>query len=354
MAGRLLYRAARPLLFRLDPEWIHERSLGALSLAARGSAGRATLRSLGEVRTAGGRPAASVLGLTFRNRIGLAAGFDKDGRAIRAWEALGFGFVELGTVTARAQPGNRRPRLFRLSRDQALINRMGFNNHGADALARRIAAARPHLPSDFRLGVSIGRGARVTRGGDVDEYLVAYRAVAPVADYVAINVSSPNTAGLRDLEEPSRLAALLAGIASERRDAPAAPMLVKLSPDLDSGTLGEALDVIVDAGVSGVILTNTTTSRAGLRSARWLIEQTGGLSGRPLREHMLRTLAFTRERVRDRLTIVASGGIFGREDAIEALYAGASLIQIYTGFIYRGPSVIGELAHLRRPRHPVG
>ena len=329
---------------------MHERSLGALSLAARTAAGRTVLRSLGEAQP-GARPPASALGLTFRNRIGLAAGFDKDGRAIRAWDALGFGFVELGTVTARAQPGNRKPRLFRLGRDQALINRMGFNNKGADALARRVAAARRHLARDFRLGVSIGRGARVARGADLDEYLAAYRAVAPHADYVAINVSSPNTAGLRDLEEPQRLAALLEGLSAERRasGAPSPPLLVKLSPDLDSGTLGEALDVIVDAGVAGVILTNTTTSRAGLRSSRWLARQSGGLSGRPLREHMLRTLAFTRERVRDRLTIVACGGIFDRGDAIEALYAGASLLQLYTGFIYRGPSVIGELANLRRP-----
>ena len=323
--------------------------MSALSLAARTSAGRGTLRSLGEADASGGS-SASALGLTFRNRIGLAAGFDKDGRAIRAWDALGFGFVELGTVTARAQPGNARPRLFRLSRDRALINRMGFNNKGADALARRIAAARPHLAPDFRIGVSIGRGARVARGRDIEEYLAAYRAIALHADYVAINVSSPNTAGLRDLEEPDRLATLLAALSAERREVDEPPpLLVKLSPDLDSGTLGEALDVIVEAGVAGVILTNTTTARTGLRSARWLVEQTGGLSGRPLREHMLRTLAFTRERVRDRLTIAASGGIFDREDAIEALYAGASLIQIYTGFVYRGPSVVGELTHLRRP-----
>ena len=352
MAGRLLYRAARPILFRLDPEWVHERSLTALSLAARTSGGRAVLSSLGEAGAANSRPPASALGLTFRNRIGLAAGFDKDGRAIRAWAALGFGFVELGTVTARAQPGNRKPRLFRLSRDQALINRMGFNNHGADALARRIAAARRHLPADFRVGVSIGRGARAAPGRDVEEYAVAYRAVAPHADYVAINVSSPNTAGLRDLEEPRRLAALLRGLTADRTGSVQAvpPLLVKLSPDLDSGTLGDALDVIVDAGVAGVILTNTTTSRRGLHSARWLVQQGGGLSGRPLREHMLRTLAFTRERVRDRLTIVASGGLFHREDAIEALYAGASLLQVYTGFVYRGPGIIGELTNLRRPR----
>lgn len=326
--------------------------MGALSLTARAGAGRAILRSLGEADSAyrPSSPPAEALGLTFRNRIGLAAGFDKDGRAIRAWDALGFGYVELGTVTARPQPGNHRPRLFRLSRDAALINRMGFNNKGADSLARRIAAARPHLSRDFRIGVSIGRGARVPEGRELSDYLAAYRSVAPHADYVAINVSSPNTAGLRDLEKPERLAALLAGLSREREGgADTPPLLVKLSPDLDSGTLGEALDVIVDAGVEGVILTNTTTARTRLRSARWLVEQKGGLSGRPLREHMLRTLAFTRDRVRDRLTIVACGGIFGREDAIEALYAGASLLQIYTGFIYRGPSVIGELAHLRRP-----
>ncbi|MFN2484326.1 MAG: quinone-dependent dihydroorotate dehydrogenase [Candidatus Limnocylindria bacterium] len=343
MAG-MLYRAVRPLLFRFDAEQIHDAALAALALASSSPPGRGILAALGGARD---EHPAEVLGLTFRNRVGLAAGFDKDGTAIRAWAALGFGFVELGTVTPLPQAGNPRPRLFRLSPDRALINRMGFNNAGAPALGARIRAARRHLPDGFCIGVSIGRGAATPPGNEAADYVAAYRAVAPEADYVAINVSSPNTAGLRDLEDRFRLARLIEALIDEpleRLKARRPPLLVKLSPDRQREPLGVVLDAIGSTRASGVIVVNTTRARPLLRSREHLIRQQGGLSGAPLLPVMLRSLRLARERLPDWMTLVASGGIFRPEDAAAAVDEGAALVQIYTGFIYRGPSVIGELA----------
>src|SRR5918992_5232027 len=229
------YRAARPLLFLADAERIHHLTLRALAWSGRHAPALCALAS-GAVR---GEPA-DVMGLRFRNRVGLGAGFDKDGVAIEGWAALGFGFVELGTVTPRPQPGNPRPRLVRLARDRALVNRMGFNNAGADALAGRIRIARPRLPDGFVIGVNVGRN----RDGDASDYAAAARAVADVADYLAINVSSPNTPGLRDLEDPDRLPELLADV---RRAAPSRPLLVKLSPDLSHNQRADIIRALVGA-----------------------------------------------------------------------------------------------------------
>ena len=201
-----------------------------------------------------------LMGLRFRNRVGLGAGFDKDGAAIAAWAALGFGFVELGTVTPRPQPGNPRPRMVRLPEDGALVNRMGFNNEGADALARRIAAARPRLPDGFVIGVNIGRNRDTPDERSVEDYVAAARRVAGEADYLAINVSSPNTPGLRDLQDPARLASLLAAVAEA---APAQPLLVKVSPDMIHADRARLVGALADAGAAGMILSNTTT-HAGL------------------------------------------------------------------------------------------
>ncbi|MDQ3880001.1 MAG: quinone-dependent dihydroorotate dehydrogenase [Chloroflexota bacterium] len=351
MAGTL-YRAVRPFLFRFDAEQTHDAALRALTLAAASAPGRRLLVALGGVS----RPApADALRMTFRNPIGLAAGFDKDGVAIGAWAALGFGFVELGTVTPRPQPGNARPRLFRLTRDQALINRMGFNNAGAAGLAARVAAARRRLPASFRIGVSIGRGAATSPSHELDDYREAYRAVAPHADYVAINVSSPNTAGLRDLEDRIRLARLVEALVDEplpdRRARP--PLVVKLSPDRQHDPLATVLDAIGSTPASGVILVNTTRARPRLRSPERLLREPGGLSGAPLKPLMLRSLALARERLPEEMTLVASGGVFDADDVRAALQAGASLVQIYTGFIYRGPSVVGELTDAAARMAPV-
>jgi len=319
------YRTARPLLFLADPESIHHLTLRALSTRI-GRALAPLASGVSDIDAS--RAPVELMGLRFRNRIGLGAGFDKDGIAIRGWAALGFGFVELGTVTPLPQPGNPRPRLFRLRTHEALINRMGFNNAGADALARRIAAARPYLPDAFVVGVNIGRN----RDGSVADYATAAGAVADVADYLAINVSSPNTPGLRDLQEPSRLLDLLSDVASA---APGRPLLVKLSPDLETDAQDALLAALAGSPASGVILSNTTTDRAGLRSR----SETGGLSGRPLLE---RTITTVRGAAGSPLVVVASGSIGSGADGSVLLTSGADLLQLWTGMIYAGPGLIGE------------
>ena len=330
---RTAYLGLRPLLFAADAEAIHELTLAALGLGGRSPLGR-RLCSLA-VGSADAHPI-EVMGLRFRNRVGVAAGFDKDGTAIRGWAALGLGFVELGTVTPRPQRGSPRPRLFRLSADDALVNRMGFNNRGADALARRIAGARPHLPDGFIVGVNIGRNRETPDERAIADYVAAARAVAPVADYVAVNVSSPNTPGLRDLQQPDRIRPLLETVIDA---AGGTPVVVKLSPDIDEAQLDELVAVIAESGARGVILGNTTTGREGLRSA--VVPPDGGLSGRPLRERMLATVGRA-ARADRRLTIIASGGIGSATDAVEAVDAGADLVGLWSGLVYAGPGLIGE------------
>ena len=323
------YRAVRPLLFLADAESIHHLTLRLLGSPV----GRALAPLASGVGTADASPV-EVMGLRFRNRVGLGAGFDKDGVAIQGWAALGFGFIELGTVTPRAQAGNPRPRLFRLPADEALINRMGFNNSGADALARRIADARPHLPAGFVVGVNIGRNRDTPDEHAADDYATAARAVADVADYLVINVSSPNTPGLRSLQDPVLLPRLLSVV---RQAAPKPPLLVKLSSDLETRVRIELADAVAAAGAGGVIVSNTTTNRPALRSS--VSSKTGGLSGRPLLE---RTLAAVGEVSGRGLTVVASGGIGSGEDASRLLEAGSDLVQLWTGMIYAGPGLIGD------------
>jgi dihydroorotate dehydrogenase len=330
------YRALRPLLFRVDTERIHDLTLRTLALAGESAPGRWLCRAAsGTSRT--DDASAELMGLRFRNRIGLGAGFDKDGVALRGWAALGLGFVEVGTVTPSAQAGNPRPRLFRLTDDEALVNRMGFNNAGAHALAKRIGHARPALPDGFVIGVNIGRGRDTPRAAAMDDYVAAYRAVAPVSDYVAINVSSPNTPGLRDLQAIGWLSDLMAALDAEE---PRRPLLVKLAPDLDRQAFEELARAIAASPAQGLILSNTTTRRDRLRSP--LAGGEGGLSGRPLLRGVLRRVDRARELAGPELTIVGSGGIFSADDAAATLGAGADLVQLWTGLVYRGPGLIGE------------
>ncbi len=320
------YRAVRPLLFSLDPEQVHHLALRALS----SSVGRALASLASGVPDPAPGPV-ELMGLRFRNRVGLAAGFDKDGVAIRGWATLGFGFAELGTVTPRPQEGNPRPRLLRLPADAALINRMGFNNAGAGALAARIAEARPHLPPGFIIGVNIGRH----RDGDTDDYTIAARAVAAVADYLALNVSSPNTPGLRQLQDPDQLAAIVGAVAEV---APGVPLLVKLSPDLSDAERATVLERLAASGVAGVIASNTTVTRPHVRS-RQLAQEEGGLSGAPL---LPATVSAVEQAAGRDMTVVASGGIGSGADAARLIAAGADLVQLWTGMIYAGPGLIGE------------
>jgi dihydroorotate dehydrogenase len=287
------------------------------------------------VRDPGASPV-DLMGLRFRNRIGLGAGFDKDGVAIEGWAALGFGFVELGTCTPRPQPGNPRPRLLRLPHDGALINRMGFNNAGADALARRIETARPRLPAGFVVGVNIGRNRDTPNSEAIDDYVAAAGAVSGVADYLAINVSSPNTPGLRQLQSPDQVRAIVEAVAGVARDR---PLLVKLSPDMSLAERAALVAALAGANVAGLIVSNTTVTRP-IRSRR-LAQEAGGLSGRPL---LRPTLTAVRRTASSTPVIVASGGVGSGGDAAALIRAGAGLVQIWTGMVYAGPGLIGDAA----------
>lgn len=344
----LAYRAARPILFGFDPERIHHLMLRALRGAGAQPLGRAVAAAL----AGAGAPhdaEIQLMGLRFRNRVGVGAGFDKDAVALPGWAALGIGFMEVGTVTPLPQSGNARPRLFRLSEDGALINRMGFNNAGAAALSRRVMLARRALPDGFVVGVNVGRGRHTKPDEATKDYLACHRLVAPVADYLAINVSSPNTPGLRDLQDPRHLQRLLGALADAgEADGFRRPLLVKLAPDLASGDLDELLRMLVDSPAAGVILANTTVGREGLQGAPSLRAEAGGLSGDPLWDTTQHLIARAREIGQARLVIIASGGISSAERAAEAMAAGADLVQLWTGLVYRGPSLIGQAVRATR------
>jgi dihydroorotate dehydrogenase len=282
-----------------------------------------------------------ALGLEFPGPLGLAAGFDKDARATAGLGSLGFGFVETGTVTARAQPGNPKPRMFRLPADRAIINRMGFNNDGAAALAARLRL-RGRRRSGLIVGVNIGKTKAAPDDAAAADYAASARAVAGVADYVVVNVSSPNTPGLRDLQAVGRLRPVLAAV-REALDAVVpgrrVPLLVKIAPDLSDADVDAVADLALELGLDGIIATNTTISRDGLASpaAEVAAAGAGGLSGPPLRDRALAVLTRLHARAGDRLVLIAAGGIETPEDAWARLAAGATLVQAYTGFIYGGP-----------------
>jgi len=288
-----------------------------------------------------------VFGLRFPNPVGLAAGMDKDGAALAAWPALGFGFVEVGTVTWHAQPGNDRPRVFRLRASEAVVNRMGFNNAGARALADRLAAlpARP-VP----LGVSLGKSRVTDLSGAVEDYLASCRVLRPYADYLAVNVSSPNTPGLRALQDRGHLTELLAAL---RTEAAGTPMLVKIAPDLTDHAIAELVAVCLDHGVAGVIATNTTLARTGLQPADVLAgAQAGGLSGAPLAARAREVVAFVHRESAGALPIIGVGGITHPDDAVRLMDAGAALVQLYTGLLYRGPGLVRAIVRALAVRAP--
>ena len=326
-------RLVRPLLFSLDPETAHHFTIAALRHASNFDPALRVLRSF--------QPPAKpkvLFGLTFPNPIGLAAGLDKNGVAIPAWAALGFGFIEIGTVTAKAQPGNPKPRIFRLPEQQALINRLGFNNDGADAIAERLRRLRssgrwPAIP----VGINIGKSRATPVEHATDDYLYSFRLLRDFADYIALNVSSPNTPGLRELQEPRKLSELLQAIGREP-GAARKPVLVKISPDLSSTDLEAVLAVCEENAVAGVIATNTTVDHSSLLPA---LDKEGGLSGAPLRE---KSTALVRDiSGKSVIPAIASGGIFDAKSAQEKFRAGAQLIQLYTGFVYRGPRLLREI-----------
>ncbi len=345
MSGSAYERLLRPALFRLgggDAEVAHDRTLAGLARLAR----HPRLIAAGRRYSGGTDPALArtVFGVRFPTPVGLAAGLDKNGIALPAWSALGFGFVEVGTVTRHAQPGNPKPRLFRLPASQGVINRMGFNNLGAAALAERLAGWGP-LP--VPLGISLGKSKVTPIEDAVEDYVASLRALYAYGDYFAINVSSPNTPGLRSLQDRDQLGGLLgelrrAGEAlAAQQGRPPTPLLVKIAPDLTKSAVAELLDVCAEHHVAGLIATNTTLSRDGVAPAdSGRADEAGGLSGRPLTERSLDVVRFVAQEAGGRLPIVGVGGILAPDDAARLFDAGASLVQVYSGLIYRGPGLV--------------
>jgi dihydroorotate dehydrogenase len=344
-----VYPLLRPLLFAADAEFVHHTTLGLLAAVGRSRAALNGLSARYEVRDP--RLAVDAFGLRFPNPIGLAAGMDKDGRALPAWQALGFGFVEAGSVTALAQPGNPRPRLFRVREDRAIINRMGFNNEGAGALAVRLEALRRTGVLRSPVLVNVGKSRAAALEKAAADYRESLRLVWPFADGAVINVSSPNTPGLRALQEPDALGGILA-VCDELQELGRLPVLLKLAPDLEDAQLGAIVELAGRHAVAGLVAVNTTVSRVGLGRDP---EEQGGLSGTPLAPRaraVLRLLAAATT-----LPIVSVGGIFGASDVVERLRAGATLVELYTGFVYGGPATVrsilrGVLRHLEREGLP--
>ncbi len=336
-----MYQTIRPLIYLFQPETAHRATIFALRLAGGTLPGRWIMRLFFTPRHPG--PGVEVFGLRFSNPLGMAAGYDKDGLGWRGLAGLGFGHVELGTVTPRPQPGNPRPRVFRLVPDKAAINRMGFPNQGADFLARRLKGRRP---DGLVIGVNIGKNKTTPLEDAAQDYLSLIRTFAPLCDYLAVNVSSPNTPGLRSLQSRQALHDLLAPLASERKELvqrlkKRMPILVKLAPDLTEPELEDSLQAVMETGMDGVIAGNTTLSREGLTSP--LASETGGMSGAPLRA---RSTAMVQQVVRltnGRLPVVASGGVMTPGDAREKLDAGAVLVQLYTGLVYAGPALVKQI-----------
>lgn len=337
-----MYSLIKPLLFRLDPERAHDIVINTLA-AMSGSA--MAMRAMRARRRGPRNNPVSFMHLTAANPFGLAAGLDKDARAFPALRALGFGWVEVGTVTPRPQPGNHRPRLFRLERDRGLINRMGFNSCGVDGFVQNLSARRTHY--DSILGINIGKNAATPLDQAEDDYLYALERVYPHADYVAVNISSPNTQSLRDLQHKDRLKTFVRALLDKREqlyatDGRRVPIAIKLSPDLPGNELKAICDLLGEQGIDGVIAANTTTTRPeGLASPHR--SEAGGLSGRPLEPLATRVVGALHEHLGEELSIIGAGGVEDAGTAARKLSAGARAVQCYTAFIYHGPRLLDRL-----------
>ena len=331
------YSVSRALMFRLQGETSHELGLDMLGAGER----LGLLKYLAP--QVAGLPV-TVAGIDFPNPVGLAAGLDKNGEYIDAFARLGFGFIEIGTVTPRPQPGNPKPRLFRLPERRAIINRMGFNNKGVEHMVEQVKKRR----FDGVLGMNIGKNFDTPVEKAVDDYRLCMQAVYPYADYITVNISSPNTPGLRDLQFGDSLKSLLNELKAEQQLLEQAhgryvPVALKIAPDMDQVAVEQVAEVLLESGLDGVIATNTTISRDGVESSP-LAEEAGGLSGAPVRDKSTEVIRMLAKALDGKLPIIGVGGITSGRDAAEKIEAGASLVQVYSGFIYRGPELIGESA----------
>ena len=330
----------RPLLFLFEPEKIHHFSFAFLKAVCRLPFVSLLLKASYRYK----HPALEreLFGLRFPNPIGLAAGFDKNATLVDELACLGFGFIEIGTLTPKAQSGNPQPRLFRLPADQGLINRLGFNNEGVEAAVRRLKTKK----SDILIGGNIGKNKDTPNEEAQQDYEYCFEALFEVVDYFVVNVSSPNTPGLRDLQEKAPLTALLQHLQKMNLEKPKSkPILLKIAPDLSNTQLDEILDIVEHTGIAGIIATNTTISREGLHTDSKNIKAigAGGLSGRPLRHRSTEVIAYLHRKSAGKIPLIAVGGVFTADDALEKLQAGASLVQVYTGFVYEGPALCKKI-----------
>ncbi|TAG98463.1 MAG: quinone-dependent dihydroorotate dehydrogenase [Oscillatoriales cyanobacterium] len=353
----------RPLLFsvlKADAEWVHNRSLQILELADRTQSNPATSRILEQFQQSFGlqdsRLEQSLWGLNFKNPVGLAAGFDKNGVAAGIWTKFGFGFAELGTVTWQPQPGNPQPRLFRLTDDSAALNRMGFNNQGAQAMAARFQAAHnrgkldnsyPTSDSPFPLGINLGKSKVTPLEQASTDYLESFQLLQDWGDYFVVNVSSPNTPGLRSLQDAAQLSTILDIV--QQKNQGIKPILVKIAPDLEWEAIASILDLAKTYQLAGIIATNTTIRRDGLKTqilpetGKPITEEAGGISGLPVQQRSTEVIRFIWQQTEGKLPIIGVGGIFTADDAWEKIAAGATLIQVYTGWVYEGPWMVRRI-----------
>jgi len=340
-----MYQFIKPLLFKFDPEKIHHVVTAWLKRANRIPGGAAIMRGVGGFEDK--KLEKEVFGLKFKNPVGLAAGFDKNGELIAEMANLGFGFVEVGTVTPLPQPGNPKPRMFRLPKDEALINRMGFNNLGVEAAAERIKAFRKNASARQReiiIGGNIGKNKTTPNEDAVSDYVKCFDALFDLVDYFVVNVSSPNTPGLRALQDKAPLTDLLNTL--QQRNSKIGitrPILLKIAPDLSKEQLDDIVEIVLQTGIAGIVATNTTIRRDGLTSDEQLKNEPGGLSGKPLTAPSTGVIAYLAKKSNGKFQIIGVGGIHTPEDAMEKLQAGAALVQLYTGFIYEGPALIKRI-----------
>jgi len=340
-----MYFLLKPILFKFDPEKVHYFVTKNLRRFNRFPGGAALSRAIWAVNDA--RLEREVFGLKFKNPVGLAAGFDKNADVINEMANLGFGFIEVGTVTPLPQDGNPKPRMFRLPADGGLINRMGFNNMGMDVVAEHIAAYRKNASAAQKgliIGGNIGKNKLTPNEDAVSDYIKCFDRLFDVVDYFVVNVSSPNTPGLRALQEKEPLMDLLNTLQKRNnKNGISRPILLKIAPDLTNEQLDDIVEIVQQTGIAGIIATNTTISRDGLTSPEELKNETGGLSGVPLTKRSTEVIAYLYKKSNGAFPIIGVGGIHSAEDAIEKLNAGAVLVQLYTGFIYEGPGLIGRI-----------
>ena len=334
-----MYKLIKPLLFRFDPEFIHHFVTGCLNVGNRIWGIKFVMKNV--FHLADNRLEREVMGLKFKNPVGLAAGFDKNADLVEELAAFGFGFIEIGTVTPLPQPGNDKPRMFRLPADNGLINRMGFNNQGVDVVAARLSRVKRN---GLVIGGNIGKNKITPNEDAVSDYIKCFDRLFDVVDYFVVNVSSPNTPGLRELQEKEPLKKILNTLQQRnRKNDISRPILLKIAPDLSESQLDDIIEIVQETNIAGVVATNTTISRDGLVSAEALKIETGGLSGKPLTQRSTEVIRYLSEKSKKSFVIIGVGGIHSPEDAVEKLEAGASLIQLYTGFIYEGPGLVKKI-----------